>query len=75
MVTQVCNHQLLVTAIFGLSVFFLVLQVPYLFFVAPGSALFVVSVLNVLGLLVFVIGSGTGLWYCRRRETSYSWQN
>lgn len=64
----VCDRRTRVTWIFTLAIVFLVIQVPYLFIVEPGTSLFVVSVLNVIGLSVFTSVSGVTLWYCHQHR-------
>lgn len=64
----VCDRRTRVVWVFTLAVVFLVIQIPYLFIVDPGSPLFVVSVLNVVGLSGFTSVSGATLWYCRKHR-------
>jgi cell division protein FtsW (lipid II flippase) len=64
----VCDRRTYVVWIFTLAAVFLVFQIPYLFIVDPGTPLFVVSVLNVIGLSAFTSASGATLWYCRQHR-------
>jgi hypothetical protein len=64
----VCDRRTYVVWIFTLAVAFLAIQVPYLFVVDPETPLFVVSVLNVVGLSGFAIASGATLRYCQQHR-------
>lgn len=63
----VCERRVYLRWIFTLTVVLLVLSTPYLFLTEPGSALFVISTMNVVGFGLFAIASGYGLRYCARR--------
>lgn len=62
-----CDRKQYILGLFAFAVVFLVLQVPYVFVLEPGSTLFVVSVMNVIGSTVFAAGFGAILWVCRQR--------
>lgn len=64
---ELCTRRQLISVIFFLAVFLIAIQLPYLFFVEWGSALSVVSVMNVVGFSVFAVVSGALLRHCDRR--------
>ena len=64
----VCDRRTRIVWVFTLAAVFLIVQVPYLFIVDPEDPLFIVSVLNVIGLGVFTSVSGATLWYCRQHR-------
>lgn len=64
---EICARRRPIRWIFSLSLFLLVLQLPYLAVVQPGSSLHVVSVMNAVGFGGFAAVSGLGLWRCRNR--------
>lgn len=52
-------------SVFTLSAFLLLLQVPYLLVVGPNTAVYVVSVLNIITLGPLAVLSGVAIWYCK----------
>ncbi|MFC4551142.1 MULTISPECIES: hypothetical protein [Halorussus] len=62
---EICNRRMQIFYVFALSGFFLLLQLPYLLVVDPNTALFVISVLNVVGLGTVTVLSGAAIWYCK----------
>lgn len=67
-VDEICNRTHQVRWIFGLALLFLVLNLPYLVFAEPGTGLYVVTVMNVVGFSLFVAASGLTIRYCRNRR-------
>lgn len=65
---ELCNRETYIRIILVLASLFLLVQVPYLIVTDPGSALFTISVINVVGLLVFASCSGWVVWRCRAIE-------
>lgn len=64
---EVCERRIYLQWIFTLTIILLVLSAPYLILTEPGSAVFVVSTINVVGFSLFAIVSGLGIRYCNRR--------
>ena len=64
-VRGICNRRMQIFYVFSLSAFFLLLQIPYLLVVDPNTALYVISVLNVIGLGTVTLLSGAAIWYCK----------
>lgn len=67
LVEELCARRGQFVAIFAFAVVFLLLSVLYAVFADPDSSLYAVVVLNLIGSLVFVLGSGSVLWLCTRR--------
>lgn len=63
-----CDRVRAVGILFGIATMFLVLNVPLLFVYEWGSANSVVTVLNVVGSCVFVVGSYAAIRTCRERR-------
>lgn len=66
--TEVCNRRIFIYLIFVIATLFLLIQLPYVFVIDRGTGLYVVSVMNVVGLSIFFGSSGLLLWYCRHRS-------
>ncbi len=64
---ELCKRRTTITIIFIIALLFLLVQLPYLVVVETGSALYTISVINVVGLVVFTGASGWVLWTCRDR--------
>ena len=64
-VREICNRRMQIFYVFALSAFFLLLQIPYLLVVEPNTALYVISVLNVIALGTIAALSGIAIWYCK----------
>lgn len=60
-----CRHQYWMKVIFAISLFFFLLHVPYLFVADPGSALYVIATLNLLGTAAFALMSGLAVRKCQ----------
>ncbi|WP_435102969.1 hypothetical protein [Halarchaeum sp. P4] len=75
LLVELCDRRTQLMALFAIAVLFLGVQLPYLFVVESGTALFVVSVLNVVALTGAVVVLGAALWYCRklRRHNAARW--
>lgn len=63
---ELCDRRIHFYYIFTFSAFFLLFMLPYLLVAETNSALYVVVVMNVVGLVVFGSISGAVLWYCKR---------
>ncbi|MFB6153659.1 MAG: hypothetical protein ABEJ27_05345 [Halodesulfurarchaeum sp.] len=63
---ELCDRRQQFFFVFAVSAFFLLLMVPYLLVAERDSALFVVVVLNVIGLSLLAAFSGSILLYCRK---------
>lgn len=61
-----CDHRTQFQWIFIVCVTFALIQAPYLVVADPGTKLFVISVLNVSGLVFFGAVTGLVLWQCRK---------
>lgn len=61
---ELCRRQYWIKVIFALSVLFFVLHVPYPFVVEPGTALYVVATMNLVGTGVFTVVSGLTIRKC-----------
>lgn len=66
-VDELCKRRMAITVIFIISLVFLAVQLPYLILAESGSALYTISVMNLVGLILFTTGSGWVLWTCRGR--------
>lgn len=64
-----CDQSRKILGVFTIAVVFLFIQIPYLFVVEPGSSLFVVATLNIVGSTAFAITSAGALWFCKNRQT------
>lgn len=67
---EICYRRTVIVWIFVVASGLFVIQVPYLLFVSPGSALFVVVTMNVVGFACFAIGSAALITYCDRRTAA-----
>ncbi|MFB6202760.1 MAG: hypothetical protein ABEI98_12230 [Halorhabdus sp.] len=63
---ELCDRRVRFFYVFALSMFMLLLMVPYLFVADRQSAMYVVVVLNVIGLGALSAFSGGMVWYCKR---------
>ena len=66
-IEALCGQDVYLTWIFLAALVLLVLQIPYLLFADPESAVFVAVVMNTVGFSAFLIASGAALGYCRKR--------
>lgn len=67
LVDELCQRRRYFVGLFAFAVAFLIVQLPYLFVVDSGSALYVIATLNVVGSAVFAVGFGSVLWVCKSR--------
>lgn len=67
--TEICRREYWIQVIFGMTVLFFALHIPYLVVVEPGSALYVVSVMNLIGTGTIALVSGVTIRKCQTVET------
>lgn len=67
---EICYQRTIIVWIFVVAAGLVVVQTPYLLFVSPGSALFVIVTMNVVGFAAFAIGSAAVIKYCDRRTVA-----
>lgn len=65
---ELCRRQYYIKVIFALSLLFFLLHVPYVFVVESGTALYVISAMNLAGTGVFTLVSGLALRKCAAIE-------
>lgn len=66
---EICRREHWIRIIFGISALFFVLHIPYLVVVDPGTALYVVAVMNIVGTGAFMVASGVVIRKCQSVET------
>lgn len=64
-VGEICDRRMEIFFVFTVSTFFMLLQAVYLLFIDPDPAVYVISVVNLVGLGVSATVSGVALWYCK----------
>lgn len=64
---ELCVREQLIWGIFVIALTFLIVQVVYLAIFPVEEAILVVSVMNVVGFTVFLLGSGLLLRHCRAK--------
>lgn len=69
-VREMCYQDRLIWAIFAMALTFLIVQAGYLAVTDPEPALYVVSVMNLVGFTAFAIVSGALLHHCRTQYPS-----
>lgn len=62
-----CSNQRAIRALLGISVVFFAMMMVSLLVVEPGSATYVISVVNMVTLAVIAVGCLLLLFRCRRR--------
>ena len=65
---EFCRHSYWMKVIFGLSLLFFLLHLPYPLVVEPGTALYVVATMNIVGTAVFMLASGYTVRKCQTLE-------
>jgi len=65
---RLCTQIYRIQIIFLIALFFFLFSLVALVVLEPGTAVYVVNTINLIGLFVFVVVSGTITYLCNSRE-------
>lgn len=67
---RLCTQIYRIQIIFLIALFFFLFSLIATFRLEPGTPVYVVNVINLVGLFVFVVVFGTLTWLCNSREVT-----
>lgn len=65
---EVCRRAYLIRVILVIALLFFLFHVPYPFVVEPGTALYVVATMNLVGLGLIAAVCAATLWKCKQAD-------